>query len=74
MLRDVAWIVSAGMGAFMVAAFAHAARQGGFAVLAQKAANRITGDAVLLQDEIIFGKFASIGAVLSTYLGSNSSL
>lgn len=71
MLRDVAWIVSAGVGAFMVAAFAHAVRQGGFAVLAQKAANRITGDAVLLQDEIIFGKFASIGAVLSTYLGSN---
>jgi hypothetical protein len=71
MLRDVAWIIAAGVGAFVVAAFAHAARQGGFTVIAQKAANRMTGDAASLQDQLMFGKFASIGSVLSTYLGSN---
>jgi hypothetical protein len=71
MLRDIAWIVGGGVAGFVVAAFAHAARQGGFAVIAQKAANRMTGDASSLQDELIFGKFASISSVLSTYLGSN---
>ena len=71
MLRDVAWIIGAGVGAFIVAAFAHAARQGGFAVIAQKAANRMTGDAASFQDELIYGKFASISTVILTYLGSN---
>ncbi|MGA7809431.1 hypothetical protein [Bradyrhizobium sp.] len=71
MLGNVTWTVSAGVAGFVVAAFAHAARQGGFAVLATKAANRMTGDATSLQDELLFGKFASIGSVLATYLGSN---
>jgi len=71
MLRDVAWIVGAGVMAFIVAAIVHAARLGGFAVIAQKAANRMTGDAPALREQLIFGKFASISSVLSTYLDSN---
>ena len=46
-------------------------KQGGFAVILEKAANRITGDAASLQDELILGKFISISTVLWTYLGGN---
>src|ERR1700740_3613263 len=70
-LRNGAWIVSAGVAGFVVAAFAHAAKEGGFAILAEKAANRMTGDAASLQEELILGKFVSIGTVIWTYLGGN---
>jgi hypothetical protein len=70
-LRSGAWIVSAGVVAFIVAALAHAAKEGGFAILAEKAANRMTGDAASLQEELILGKFVSIGTVIWTYLGGN---
>jgi hypothetical protein len=50
---------------------ANAAKQGSFAVFAQKAANRIIGDASSLQDQLIFGKFEPIGAVIWLYLGGN---
>jgi hypothetical protein len=70
-LRDGSWIVSAGVTAFVVAALAHAAKKGGFAIIFEKAANRITGDASSLQDELILGKFATISSVLWTYLGGN---
>ena len=70
MLRDGAWIVSAGVAGFIVAALAHAAKNG-FAVIFEKAASRMTGDAASLQEEIILGKFISISTVLGTYLGGN---
>ena len=46
-------------------------KEGGFAVFAQKAANRMTGNSASLADELIFGKFEPIGAVISLYLGGN---
>jgi hypothetical protein len=49
----------------------HAAKQGGFTVFAQKAANRMIGDAGSLQDQLILGKFEPIGAVIWLYLGGN---
>jgi len=69
-LRDGVWIVSAGVAAFIVAALAHAAKNG-FGVILEKAANRMTGDATSLQEELIFGKFISISTVLWAYLGGN---
>jgi hypothetical protein len=70
-LRNASWVVAAGVTAFIVAALAQAAKQGGFAVFAQKAANRILGDAGSLQDQLILGKFEPIGAVIWLYLGGN---
>jgi len=69
-LRDGVWIVGAGVAAFIVAALAHAAKNG-FGVILEKAANRMTGDATSLQEELIFGKFISISTVLWAYLGGN---
>jgi hypothetical protein len=71
MLRDGVWIVSIGVAAFIVAVLVHAAKKGGFAIILEKAGNRITGDAASLQDELILGKFISISTVLWTYLGGN---
>jgi hypothetical protein len=70
-LGNVAWIVSAGVAGFAVAIFAHAAKQGGFAVIADRAASRITGDSPSLQDELILGKFVSIQSVILRYLEGN---
>jgi hypothetical protein len=70
-LRNASCVVAIGVAAFMVAAMAQAAKQGGFAVFVQKAANRIAGEASSVQDQLIFGKFEPIGAVLWLYLGGN---
>jgi hypothetical protein len=70
-LRNASWAVALGVAAFAVAAMLHAAKQGGFTVFAQKAANRMIGDAGSLQDQLILGKFEPIGAVLWLYLGGN---
>jgi hypothetical protein len=70
-LRDATAIVSVGVAGFLVAALAHAMRQGGFAVIVEKAANRMTGDADSFQEELVLGKFATIASVLSNYLGGN---
>ncbi len=70
-LRNASWIVAVGVTAFVVAATLHAMKEGGFAVFAQKAANRMVGNGVSLVDELLFGKFEPIGAVISTYLGGN---
>jgi hypothetical protein len=70
-LRNASWVAAIGVAAFIVAAMAQAAKQGGFAVFAQKAANRIMGDASSLQDQLILGKFEPIGAVIWLYLGGN---
>jgi hypothetical protein len=72
MLRDGSWIASAGVAAFIVAALMHSAKEGGFAVFATKAANRMTGDGASLQEDLIFGKFVSIGTVVWSYLGGNA--
>jgi hypothetical protein len=70
-VRNASWVVGLGVMAFMVAAIAHAAKEGGFTVFAQKAANRMIGGASSLQDQLIFGKFEPIGAVIWLYLGGN---
>ena len=70
-LRNASWVIAIGVTAFVVAAMAQAAKQGGFTVFAQKAANRILGDAGSLQDQLILGKFEPIGAVIWLYLGGN---
>jgi hypothetical protein len=70
-VRNACWVVGVGVAAFIVAAMAQAAKQGSFTVFAQKAANRMIGDGASLQDQLIFGKFQPIGAVIWTYLGSN---
>ena len=70
-LRNASWMVAAGVAAFVVAMMLHAAKEGGFAVFAQKAANRMMGNSPSLADELIFGKFEPIGAVISLYLGGN---
>ena len=43
-LRNASWVVAVGVAAFIVAAIIHAAKEGGFAVFAQKAANRMVGN------------------------------
>ena len=70
-LRNASWVVVVGVSAFIVAAVMHAAKEGGFTVFAQKAANRILGNSPSLEEALIFGKFQPIGAVLSLYLGGN---
>ena len=70
-LRNASWVVVMGVSAFIVAAIMHAAKEGGFTVLAQKAANRILGNSPSLEEALILGKFQPIGAVLSLYLGGN---
>ncbi len=70
-LRNGMWVVVVGVSAFIVAAIMHAAKEGGFAVFAQKAGNRILGNSPSLEEALIFGKFQPIGAVLSMYLGGN---
>jgi len=70
-LRNAGFIVAVGVAAFLVAAIMHAAKEGGFAVFLQKAANRITGDSPSLEVALIFGKFQPIGAVIWLYLGGN---
>jgi hypothetical protein len=70
-LRNASSVVAVGIAAFVVAATLHAMKEGGFAVFAQKAANRMTGNSASLADELIFGKFEPIGAVISLYLGGN---
>ena len=70
-LRNASWVVVVGVSAFIVAAIMHGAKEGGFAVFAQKAANRILGNSPSLEEALIFGKFQPIGAVLSLYLGGN---
>ena len=71
MLGNVAWIVSAGVAGFVVAIVAHAAKVGGFANIANRAAIRIMGDAPTLAEEIFLGKFATIQSVLLRYLEGN---
>ena len=61
-----------GVLAFMVAAITQAAKEGGFAIFAQKAANRMVGDSPSLEAALTFGKFEPIGAVIWLYLGGNS--
>lgn len=70
-LRNASSAVGVGLMAFIVAATAHAAKQGGFTVFAKKAASRMLGDASSLQDQLILGKFEPIGAVIWLYLGGN---
>jgi hypothetical protein len=70
-LRNAAWVVAVGVTAFVVAAILHAIKEGGFAVFAQKAANRMAGDGYSLESALVFGKFQPIGAVISLYLGGN---
>jgi hypothetical protein len=70
-LGNVAWIVSAGIAGFVVAVFAHAAKLGGFAVIADRAGARIAGESSSLQDQIILGKFASFQTVIFRYLEGN---
>ena len=70
-VRNASWVVGVGLMAFIVAATAHAAKQGGFTVFAKKAAGRMLGDASSLQDQLILGKFEPIGAVIWLYLGGN---
>jgi hypothetical protein len=70
-LRNATWVVIAGVAAFITAMLLHAVKEGGFAVFAQKAANRMVGDGSSLADSLIFGKFQPIGAVISLYLGGN---
>ncbi len=70
-LRNASWIVAVGVTAFVVAAALHAMKEGGFAVFAQKAANRMVGNSPSLEDSLILGKFQPIGAVISLYLGGN---
>jgi hypothetical protein len=70
-MRNASWVIAIGVTAFIVASMAQAAKQGGFAIFAQKAANRILGDASSLQDQLILGKFEPIGAVIWLYLGGN---
>ena len=70
-LRNAVSVVGVGIFAFIAAAVAHGAKQGGFTVFAQKAANRMVGDASSLQDQLILGKFQPIGAVIWLYLGGN---
>ena len=71
-VRNASWVVGVGVMAFMVAAIAHAAKEGGFTVFLQKAANRMIGGAPSLEDQLIFGKFEPIGAVIWLYLGGNA--
>ena len=71
-IRNASWVIAVGVMAFMVAASMHAAKQGGFAVFAQKAASRMIGAAASLQDQLILGKFEPIGAVIWLYLGGNA--
>jgi hypothetical protein len=70
-LKNVAWIVTAGIAGFAVAILAHAAKEGSFAVIARKAALRLTGDSPILADELIVGKFASVKSVILRYLEGN---
>jgi hypothetical protein len=70
-LRNASWVIAVGVTAFVVAAALHAMKEGGFAVFAQKAANRMGGDGYSLESSLIFGKFQPIGAVLWLYLGGN---
>jgi hypothetical protein len=70
-LSNVAWIVSAGIAGFVVPVFAHATQLGGFAIIAQRAALRITGDSPSLQAELLVGKFASVQSVVLRYLEGN---
>jgi len=70
-LKNVAWIVTAGIAGFAVAILAHAAKEGSFAVIVQKAALRVTGDSPILADELIVGKFASVKSVIWRYLEGN---
>ena len=49
-LRNASWVVAMGVAAFIVAAMHQAAKEGGFAVFVQKAANRMVGDGPSLQD------------------------
>ncbi len=70
-LGNVAWIVGAGIAGFVVAVLAHAAKLGGFAVIADRAGARILGDSSSLQDQIILGKFASFQTVIFRYLEGN---
>jgi hypothetical protein len=70
-LRNLTSVIAIGVAAFIVAAVLHAAKEGGFAIFAQKAANRILGDASSLQEQLILGKFEPIGAVIWLYLGGN---
>jgi hypothetical protein len=71
MLGNVAWIVSAGVAGFVVAVAAHAAKAGGLANIANRAAIRIMGDAPTLAEEIFLGKFTTIQSVLLRYLEGN---
>ena len=70
-LRNASRVIVSGVSAFIVAVVIHAAKQGGFAVFLQKAANRMIGESGSLENSLIFGKFQPIGAVISLYLGGN---
>jgi hypothetical protein len=70
-VRNVAWIVSAGIAGFGVAVLAHAAKLGGFAVIADRAGARIAGDSSSLQEQLVLGKFVSFQAVIFRYLEGN---
>jgi hypothetical protein len=70
-LLNAVSVVGIGVAAFIVAAIMQAAKQGGFTVLMQKAANRMIGDGSSLQDQLVLGKFQPIGAVIWAYLGGN---
>lgn len=71
MLSNAAWTVSAGVAGFVVAILAHAVKEGGFAVIVQRAALRISGDSPSLQDELIVGKYVSLQSVVFRYFEGN---
>jgi hypothetical protein len=70
-LRNASLVIAIGVTAFAGAAVLHALKQGGFAVFLAKAGNRIIGSDPSLQNQLIFGKFQPIGAVVWAYLGGN---
>lgn len=70
-LGNVGWMVGAGVAGFVVAVLAHAAKLGGFAVIADRAGARIAGDSASLQEQLIIGKFASFQSVIFRYLEGN---
>jgi hypothetical protein len=70
-LQNASSVIVIGLIGFASAAVLHAVKQGGFAVFLAKAGNRIIGNDASLQNQLIFGKFQPIGAVVWAYLGGN---
>jgi hypothetical protein len=67
---DMVWVALSGVAGFALAILVHGAKLG-FAIIADRAADRIAGAGSAANEGLNVGQFASVSSVIRMYLGGN---